>query len=179
VDVSHLMTSEYLSNAALQQQAFVGVIEDANEDEVFHRWTGTRKPVIVVTFVDSPVRWIPNGANLRTLVALWGSESDAWKGKRIVVSLRKIEHKNKKTGEVAVRYERIVESAEGSKPASPPAPESDVPARVNSQRVTATDTQAMPPVNEIFGRKNAVIDGPPHGVPPNTWLHSTKGRGTS
>lgn len=96
--------------------AYIGVIVSVAAVTVRNPYT-CRKEVKPVIEFDDGQKLLPNVGMLRTLMALYGPESDAWVGKRLRVFqvLSPVQRVDKKTGEVVRTYERhVMESIPGA-----------------------------------------------------------------
>jgi hypothetical protein len=109
----------YLSNQMLAtlDDVFTGTIADVTEERVRNRFAWERdkndrpRPVTTVELVvvfENGLRWIPNQNARQALVTWFGTESDNWRGRRVQVIRRRIERIDRESGEVKVRFERIV-----------------------------------------------------------------------
>jgi hypothetical protein len=105
----------FLTNAILEQRPhgrFEGVIRSVTEETQRNKFKGGVSEVKPVIEFECGMRVIPNGGNMRTLSALYGDETDAWVGHKIVVYLRPLKERVvKSTGELKVPFERAVMAA--------------------------------------------------------------------
>ena len=86
---------------------YEGTVTAVVEEELRHPKTYQRYIGLVLVFDDGR-RYGPAKTALRAIVGWWGTESDAWVGRTIQIVRKRIERTSKKTGEVTVRYERVV-----------------------------------------------------------------------
>jgi hypothetical protein len=109
MDFLRYMGSAWLTLAELERRGgrFEGVITEVSEQSLRNPFTGVFESRAVIHF-DCGTTTVPSRAMGKTLVGLYGGDTDAWVGRRIVVFRRAVERKSKATGEMVTRYERAV-----------------------------------------------------------------------
>jgi hypothetical protein len=106
----------WLNDAELARRehgAYEGTIADVVEEVVRNPYTTRQEEVPVVVFADG-WRLVPNFGMRAQLVAMFGAETDAWRGKRIRVFRRRTERTNKTTGETREVFVKTVMSCDTS-----------------------------------------------------------------
>ena len=88
--------------------AYVGTIADVTLERMNNRFKGAHVEEPTIRFADD-LLLVPNQRMRRTLVALFGHETDTWRGQRIRIRRQAIEFTDKKTGEGKIRFEKRAE----------------------------------------------------------------------
>jgi hypothetical protein len=86
----------WLNDKALSEQFedhYEGRISDVAEEVIRNRFTGVKQLEPVVMF-DDGWRLVPNISQRRALIEFFGSETDGWKGQRLVVFRHSIQRTN-------------------------------------------------------------------------------------
>jgi hypothetical protein len=108
MDMTRHLT-KWLNDDALRLfgDCYEGVIDNVVEQWIRNRFTAERELQPVIRFDDG---WslIPNVSQRRALVAMWGAESDEWRGRRLQVYRHRKERVDETTGAVKVTYEKRV-----------------------------------------------------------------------
>jgi hypothetical protein len=100
----------WLNDKALSEQfgdTYEGRIADVVEQTIRNRFTAEKQLEPVIRFEDG---WclIPNISQRRALVAMWGSETNDWVGRRLQVYRHRKERTDEATGRLRVTYEKRV-----------------------------------------------------------------------
>ncbi len=108
----------WLNDSELQEMggAYEGVIAEVVEEQVRNRFTTQREVQPVIVFLDG-WRIVPNIGMRRTLVEMFGPETDDWVERRIRIVRRRVA-RTSTDGEMRERYEKAVECLDT--PASEP-----------------------------------------------------------
>lgn len=93
--------------AEMPGEAYEGVISEVCEERIRNRFTGAKTLELVLRFQDG---WLlaPNLTQKMALVSFWGNDSQDWLGHRLLVFRARVEHVNKETGLLKVRWDKRV-----------------------------------------------------------------------
>ena len=100
---------------------YVGEIADVKMETVRDRFRAALVTQPTIHFTDGN-KLIPNQHMRRELIALFGYETDDWRGRRVRVRRQAVEFTDRKTGEIKTRYEKHAEDPSDSRPTVPFAP---------------------------------------------------------
>jgi hypothetical protein len=86
---------------------YEGIIENVLEETVRNRFTAQREQVPVIVFADG-WRIIPNLSMRTELIEIFGPQSDEWLGRRLTIFRRRIEQRDRTTGEIRERFQKAI-----------------------------------------------------------------------
>jgi hypothetical protein len=99
----------WLNDKELKQMGgrYEGVVVAIREEKVRNRFTAQQEVQPVIKFDDG---WllIPNLGMRRALIEIFGAETNNWIGHRISVCRRRVERRDRLTGEVREKFEKFV-----------------------------------------------------------------------
>jgi hypothetical protein len=101
---------------------YEGTIVDVVEADVRNRFKGKTIRESVAVFEDGKQLVLSSRTQLE-LINRFGYESDAWKGKQIVIGCRAVKRTDAKTGVVLVTWEKFLLPADSGTATGDPAPE--------------------------------------------------------
>ncbi len=117
---------------------YEGVIESVVEERVRNRFTAQRELVPVIVF-DDGWRIIPNLSMRTVLIEIFGAQSDEWIGRRLTIFRRRIEQRDRVTGDIRERFHKAIYVSD---------PHSLTP--IGGRRVNDHYAAARPAADEIF-----------------------------
>jgi len=103
---------------------YLGTIADVSIMSLNHKFKGAKVDEPTIRFADD-LLLVPNQRMRRDLIALFGAETDDWRGQRIRIRRQGISHTDKRTGEVRLRFEKRAEDPDSETPRQLSEPESD------------------------------------------------------
>jgi hypothetical protein len=100
---------EYLTVAVLDGIGgfYEGIIDEVNNELLRNPYSKQRSEEGVISFVDGR-RLVLNKSMLKACITWFGTDSEDWIGRRIQVSIRPVETRNRETGETRVRFQRRI-----------------------------------------------------------------------
>lgn len=84
MDAALLTPSKYIKSAALLRGDKTVTITGVKIEEL-EREDGTKEARGAISLAETPKRWVLNVTNVKSLVALFGRETDAWLGKKVTL----------------------------------------------------------------------------------------------
>ena len=103
----HLIRLITLSVLEEMGDRYEGVIAEVIEEPVRNKFKGTKNLEPVIVFGDG-WRYVPNIAARRALIGFWGSETDDWIGRRLIVFRTPMQRKDAKSETTITRWEKRV-----------------------------------------------------------------------
>ena len=103
----------WLNDAELERRGgrFDGVIAAVTEETVRNRFTAQRELQPVIAF-DDGWRLVPNLTMRRALIEMFGTESNAWIGRRVTIHRQRVERIDKITGAIRESFQKTVSSSD-------------------------------------------------------------------
>jgi hypothetical protein len=110
MDMSRLI-KRWLTDERLRTEhcgRYVGVIDNVTMEMINNRFKGAKVQEPVIRFADG-LLLVPNQGMRKALIALFGEETDGWRGQRVRIRRQVVTFTDRKTGEMKVRYEKVAE----------------------------------------------------------------------
>ena len=88
-------------------ESYAGIIDYVERGEYFNKWRRQTEERLEVFFTDGQSVVLNDGME-RTIIDTYGTNTGAWQGRQISVSIRRTEHLNKNSGEIRTTAIRVL-----------------------------------------------------------------------